>query len=76
MTGVTPTSGIDMIEAIQRTDKAFAVGFQFHPEAVIARTLSSAGDVERFMEYDTALSFYRELVDAASAEAGEAEIAA
>ena len=43
---------------------------------MIARTLSNAGDTERFMDYDTALSFYRELVDAASAEAGEAKSAA
>ena len=76
MTGVTPTSGIDMIEAIQRTDKAFAVGFQFHPEAVIARTLSNAGDVERFMDYETALAFYTVLIEKASADAKSAGIAA
>ena len=76
VTGVTPTSGIDMIEAIQRTDKAFAVGFQFHPEAVIARTLSSAGDVERFMDYETALAFYTVLIEKASSDAKSAGIAA
>ena len=66
VTGVTPTCGTDMIEAVERGDKTFALGFQFHPEAVVARTLDQAGDTERFMAYDTALSFFRTLVDQVS----------
>ena len=76
VTGVTPTAGLDMIEAIQRTDKTFAVGFQFHPEAVIARVLNHTGDTERFMDYDTALAFYTALIEAASADTKSAGIAA
>ena len=33
VTGVTPTDGVDIIEAIERTDKHFALGVQYHPES-------------------------------------------
>ena len=42
----------------------------------VARVLNGAGDIERFMDYDTALSFYRTLVKAASAGAEAGETAA
>lgn len=33
VTGYAETNGIRIIEAVERTDKPFAVGLQFHPEA-------------------------------------------
>ncbi len=66
VTGSTTVSGIDLIESIERTDSYFAVGYQFHPEVVIARTLDMEGDTDAFMSYDTALRFFTELVDAAA----------
>lgn len=42
----------------------------------LARTLDIAGDTERFMDYDTALSFYAELVKVASAASEANEKAA
>jgi|GEM_PF-929523 len=66
VTGSTTVSGIDIIEAIERTDQKFAVGYQFHPEVVIARTIDVSGDTDTFMSYDTAMRFFTELMDAAA----------
>lgn len=68
VTGYTETSGIRMIEAIERTDKTFAVGLQFHPEAAIVKNLDNAENKENFMDYDTALSIFRRLVQGEPAE--------
>ena len=38
-----------MIEAIERTDKALAMGFQFHPEAAIVKHCTGAANKDRFM---------------------------
>ncbi len=65
VTGSTTVSGIDIIEAIERTDQRFAVGYQFNPELVIARTIENSGDTDAFMSYDTAMRFFKELMDAA-----------
>ena len=40
VTATTTTSGITMIEGIERTDKRCAIGMQFHPEAAVAKHLS------------------------------------
>ena len=32
VTAITPTEGIDIIEAVERTDKRFIIGVQYHPE--------------------------------------------
>ena len=55
-------AGIPMIEAVERTDKTFAVGLQFHPEAAIVKHLNSAGNRDDFMDYDTALSIFQWIV--------------
>lgn len=57
VTGYTETNGIQMIEAIERTDKTFAVGLQFHPEAALVKHLENAENRENYMDYDTALAF-------------------
>ena len=62
VTGYTETNGIRIIEAIERTDKTFAVGLQFHPEAALVKHLENAGNQENYMDYDTALSFFRWIV--------------
>ena len=59
MTGYTDTNGVQMIEAVERTDKTFAVGLQFHPEAAVVKHLEHAENEDDFMDYDTALSIFR-----------------
>ena len=54
VTGVTKTSGIDMIEAVERQDKTFVLGIQFHPEIAVVRELD-----------DTSLCYFTAIVEAA-----------
>ena len=63
VTGYTDTNGIQMIEAVERTDKTFAVGLQFHPETALVKHLDGAENADDFMDYDTALSFFRYIVE-------------
>lgn len=62
VTGYTDTNGVQMIEAVERTDKSFAVGLQFHPEAALVKHLDGAENAGNFMDYDTALSIFRYVV--------------
>ena len=62
VTGVTPTDGVDIIEAIERTDKHFALGVQFHPEEAVRKHLTGAPDADRFMPLDEALKYFTALI--------------
>ena len=62
ISGITETNGVQMIEAVERTDKTFAVGLQFHPEAALVKYLDNADNRNDFMDYDTALSIFRWIV--------------
>ena len=62
VTGYTDTNGIQMIEAVERTDKTFAVGLQFHPEATLVKHLENAENRDDFMDEETALSIFRWIV--------------
>ena len=55
VTAKTKTNGIDIIEAVERTDKSFAVGLQFHPEAAAVKHLENAENAAQFMDYSTAM---------------------
>ena len=65
VTGLTATDGVNIIEAVQRTDKTFAVGLQFHPEAAIVKCLDSTENASQFMSYDEALAYFKTLVEQA-----------
>ena len=62
VTGVTEINGIQMIEAVERRDKTFAVGLQFHPEAALVKRLDGSANQDDYMDYQTALSFFRWIV--------------
>jgi len=62
VTGYTETNGVQMIEALERTDKTFAVGIQFHPEAAIVKNLDDAGNKADYIDYETALSVFQYIV--------------
>jgi len=72
VTGYTVTDGIIIVEAIERTDKTFAVGLQFHPEAALVKHLENAGNKDNYMDYDTALSIFRWIVQENSLEQKDA----
>ena len=61
VTAVTPTAGIDIVEAIERTDKPFFIGLQYHPEVAVTKHADGADDASRFMSYDDALRYFRAL---------------
>ena len=62
VTGYTDTNGIQIIEAVERTDQTFAVGLQFHPEAAIVKHLKNVENQNSFMDYETALSIFKWVV--------------
>jgi putative glutamine amidotransferase len=69
VTGVTPTDGVDIIEAIERTDKTFALGVQFHPEEAVRQHVKGSDDASRFMPLDEAVDYFRMLIKAAQGRA-------
>lgn len=62
VTAVTKTNGIDVIEAVERTDKPFFIGIQYHPEVAVSKHVSGATDASRFMSYEDAICYFRALV--------------
>lgn len=65
ITGVTPTDETTVIEAIERTDKAFALGVQYHPEEAVRKHIETDSDEARFMPIDEAVAYFRALIQAA-----------
>ncbi len=67
VTSVTMTDGIDIIEAIERTDKRFALGVQFHPEEAIRQHIKEVPGASCFMPLDEALKYFHALIHACTA---------
>ena len=65
VTGVAPTDGVDIIEAIERTDKTFVLGVQFHPEEAVRKYIDGQDDASRFMPLDEAVAYFKMLIKAA-----------
>lgn len=63
VTGVTTTDGVDIVEAIERTDKHFALGVQYHPEEAVKKHLKDASDASRFMPLDEAVKYFTALIE-------------
>lgn len=62
VSGQTNTNGINIIEAVERPDKTFCIGLQFHPEAAMVKYLDKKDNASKFMNYNQALLFFKELV--------------
>ena len=62
VTGFTETNGEKFIEAIERKDKAFVVGLQFHPEAAIVKTNEGAANASKFMSKEIALAIFKNFI--------------
>ena len=62
---VTAYSGEEnrIIESVERRDKTFCIGVQFHPEVAVRKEIDKELDAKEFMEKDIALAFFRALVD-------------
>lgn len=62
VTGITPTQGIDIIEAIERTDKTFALGVQYHPEEAVRKHIYNDPEANQFMQLYKAVNYFRALI--------------
>ena len=63
VTGTVNINGIEMIEIVERTDKDFAVGLQYHPEAVIDKNMDCQTNASDYMSYEDALEVFTYLID-------------
>ena len=57
------TDGIPIIEGVERTDKNFVIGVQFHPEVAVAKVIDKEEDAGNFMSYDKAISYFKILIE-------------
>jgi len=63
VTGVTMTHGCEVVEAIERSDKGFALGVQFHPEEAVRKHLVGDPDAACFMQLYEAVNYFRSLIN-------------
>ena len=63
VTGTVNINGIEMIEIVERTDKDFAVGLQYHPEAVIDKNIDCQTNASDYMSYEDALEVFTYLIE-------------
>lgn len=63
-TAVTTSQGVEIVEALERSDKRFVLGVQFHPEIVMVKREQNASNLDDYMDYTTTLSFFEALARA------------
>ena len=63
ITASTHTQGYDVIEAIERTDKTFALGVQFHPEEAVRQHIYNVATASQFMQLYEGVSYFRALIN-------------
>ena len=61
LAGYTDVNGISTIEIIERSDKAFAFGFQFHPEASYVKHLEDYPNKDDFISQEDASIIFKEI---------------
>ena len=66
VTAQAETDNKMIIEGVERPDKKFCVGIQFHPEVAVRKYMEKEKDAGSYMDYDTALSFFKALIEAKS----------
>ena len=65
LTGAGDPGGLAVTEVIERADKRFVLGVQFHPEYAVSMQLDNSEEKDDYMSLDDALMFFRALVNAA-----------
>lgn len=51
--------GQRIIEAVERPDRSFCIGVQFHPEVAVRKYMDNDKDADAYMDRDTAISFFK-----------------
>jgi len=64
VSAMSHAGGVPIIEGVERTDKTFAVGVQYHPETAVSR--GSGGQDSGYMDYDDAIMIFKTIVQLAS----------
>ncbi len=64
VTAYAETEGKRIVEAVERPDKTFCLGIQFHPEVAVSKWIDKEADAEYFMKYDDAIAPFQALVHA------------
>lgn len=65
VTAISMTDGVPVIEGVERSDKDFVIGVQFHPEVAVAKVIDNEEDAGNYMNYFAALSYFTELIEKA-----------
>ena len=73
VTASVNTDGMDIIEAVERKDKTFCVGVQFHPEFAVRKVLDHEANADNFMTYDEGLALFKALMSVKK-EQGEKKV--
>lgn len=63
ITAVHDTNGYEIIEGTERTDCRCITGYQFHPEASVAKHLYAAENADLFMDQEMALKIFQHFVE-------------
>lgn len=71
VTARTETEGVPMIEAVERPDKTFALGVQFHPEISVQKETENAGNKADYLDSITAIALFNRLRDEAEIQLAE-----
>ena len=71
VTAHATTEGADIIEAVERTDKTYAIGVQFHPEISIQKVLDNEENVQDYLDYDTAILLFKRLQEEGTRQLSE-----
>ncbi len=71
VTAHSTTEGADVIEAVERTDKTYAIGVQFHPEISIQKVLDNEANAQDYLDYDTALALFKRLQEEGARQLAE-----
>ena len=71
VTAHAQTEGVDVIEAVERTDKTYAIGLQFHPEISIQKKLDGEANAGEYLDYETALALFKRLQEEGARQLAE-----
>ena len=62
VSAVTLTHDVEVIEAVERTDKKFALGVQYHPEEAVRQYIYEVPGANRFMPLCEGVNYFRKLI--------------
>ena len=64
VTATTTVDGVEIVEALERTDARFVVGVQYHPEVVLYKQSKGEENLSCYMSRDEALLYFHALKEA------------